>query len=77
MILKKLNEIFIDVFDDEDILLTMETTAEDIDDWDSLAQINLIIAIKDEFNIDFEFEEVATYKNVGDMVNAIKEKTQN
>lgn len=75
MILEKLNKIFIDVFDDEDIVLTHETTADDIDDWDSLAQINLIICIKDEFGIDFDLEEVAQYKNVGDMVNAIEMKT--
>ena len=71
-ILKKLEVIFRDVFDDEDIVLTNETTANDIEDWDSLAQINLLVAIKKEFKINFE--EVSKYKNVGDMVNAIKEK---
>ena len=69
-ILKKLEVIFRDVFDDEGILLTNETTANDIEDWDSLAQINLLVAIKKEFDL----EEVSKYKNVGDMVKAIKEK---
>lgn len=73
-ILKKLEVIFRDVFDDEDIVLTNETTANDIEDWDSLAQINLLIAIKKEFKINFDLEEVSKYKNVGDMVNAIKKK---
>lgn len=73
-ILKKLEVIFRDVFDDEDIVLTNETTANDIEDWDSLAQINLLIVIKKEFKINFNLEEVSKYKNVGDMVNAIKEK---
>ena len=73
-ILKKLEVIFRDVFDDEDIVLTNETTANDIEDWDSLAQINLIVAIRSEFKINFDLEEVSKYKNVGDMVNAIKEK---
>lgn len=73
-ILKKLEVIFRDVFDDEGILLTNETTANDIEDWDSLAQINLIVAIRREFQINFDLEEVSKYKNVGDMVNAIKEK---
>ena len=50
-ILKKLEVIFRDVFDDEDIVLTNETTANDIEDWDSLAQINLLVAIKKEFKI--------------------------
>lgn len=73
-ILKKLEDIFRDVFDDENIILTDETTANDIEDWDSLAQINLIVAIKKEFKIEFDLEEVSTYKNVGDMVKAVKKK---
>lgn len=73
-ILKKLEVIFRDIFDDEDIVLTNETTANDIEDWDSLAQINLIVAIKKEFKIEFDLEEVSTYKNVGDMVKAVKKK---
>ena len=75
-ILKKLEVIFRDVFDDEDIILTNETTANDIEDWDSLAQINLLIAIKKEFKINFDLEEVSKYKNVGDIINAIKEKVE-
>ena len=73
-ILKRLEVIFRDVFDDENIILTNETTANDIEDWDSLAQINLIIAIKKEFKINFDLEEVSKYKNVGDMVKAIENK---
>mgnify|MGYP000984121910 FL=1 len=73
-ILKRLEVIFRDVFDDEDIVLTNEITANDIEDWDSLAQINLIVAIRRELKINFDLEEVSKYKNVGDMVNAIKEK---
>ena len=74
MVLQRLQEIFRDVFDDEEIILTHETTAKDIEDWDSLAHINLILAIKEEFDIDFSLEEVSEYKNVGDMVNAIESK---
>ncbi len=73
-ILKRLEVIFRDVFDDEDIVLTNEITANDIEDWDSLAQINLIVAIRREFKINFDLEEVSKYKNVGDMVDAIKKK---
>ena len=75
-ILQKLEVIFRDVFDDEDIVLTNETTANDIEEWDSLAQINLLIAIKKEFKINFDLEEVSKYKNVGDIINAIKEKVE-
>ena len=74
-ILKKLEVIFKDVFDDEDIVLTNQTTANDIEDWDSLAQINLLVAIKKEFKINFDLEEVSQYKNVGDIVEAIEQKS--
>ena len=75
-ILQKLEVIFRDVFDDEDIVLTNETTASDIEDWDSLAQINLLVAIKKEFKINFDLEEVSKYKNVEDMVKAIEKKVK-
>ena len=70
-IFKDLEEIFKDVFDDEEIELCDETTAEDIEDWDSLEQINLIVAIERKYNIKFNIAEVAEMKNVGDMVDCI------
>ncbi len=73
-ILKKLEVIFRDIFDDEDIVLTNETTANDIEDWDSLTQINLIVAIRREFKINFDIEEASKYKNVGDIVKIIDKK---
>ena len=73
-VLMRLNKVFIDVFDDEEIKITEETTAEDIDDWDSLEHINLIVAVEDEFDIKFAMNEVTGMKNVGDMVNIIISK---
>jgi acyl carrier protein len=73
-VLKKVEEIFRDIFDDEDIIITEETTADDIEDWDSLAYINIIVALKEEFGIDFSMEEVSKYKSVGELVKAIKNK---
>lgn len=67
----KLNEVFRDVFDDEDITVTDTTTANDIDDWDSLEHINLIVAIEDCFGMKFSMGEVTTMKNVGAMVDII------
>ena len=72
--MKKVEEIFRDIFDDEDIIITEETTADDIEDWDSLAYINIIVALKEEFGIDFSMEEVSKYKSVGELVKAIKNK---
>ena len=73
-ILNSLEEIFKDIFDDEELKLERETSADDIDDWDSLAQINLIVAIEKEFNVKFSLEEVATLKNVGEMADLIERK---
>ena len=71
---ERLQEIFRDIFDDEELIIREDMSANDIEDWDSLAQINLLVAIKKEFKINFDLEEVSKYKNVGDMVNAIEKK---
>ena len=67
----RLQTVFRDVFDDESITVNAETTAADIDDWDSLEHINLINAIEMEFNIKFNMGEVLSMKNVGEMVGII------
>ena len=57
-IFEELTEIFRDIFDDEEIELTDETTADDIEDWDSLEHVNLIVAIEDDFGINFNIGEI-------------------
>lgn len=71
---KDLQEIFRDVFDDDELELTTETTANDIEDWDSFAQIQLIVAIEKHFNIHFKVDEVGSLKNVGEMIQLIGER---
>lgn len=73
-IYKELDEIFQDVFDDENIHVTEKTIAADIEDWDSLEHINLVVAIENHFGIKFNMSEVTTMKNVGEMVNIILER---
>ena len=73
-ILEKLNEIFRDVFDDDSITVTEETTSSDIEDWDSLTHITLISEVEDEFDIKFAMKEVVGMKNVGEMVDTIMAK---
>ena len=73
-ILKELEPIFQDVFDDEDIKLTETTNAEDIEDWDSLMQIRIIMAIEKRFKIKFALNEIHQLENVGDMAKIIKNK---
>lgn len=70
-IYERLNNVFRDLFDDESITVNESTTADDIEDWDSLEHINLIVAVEQEFNIKFNMGEVTTMKNVGDMVDII------
>ena len=70
----KLNEVFQDVFDDEDISVNDSTTAVDIEDWDSLEHINLIVAVERAFGIKFSMGETTSMKNVGAMVDIIAER---
>ena len=69
----KLQLIFQDIFDDSAIYLQDSTTAADIEDWDSLMQINLIVAIEEEFQIKFKLSEVEKLR-VGEMIDAIAGK---
>ena len=73
-ILEKLNEVFHDVFDNNDIVVTEQTNANDIEEWDSLIHITLISAVEDEFDVSFDMKTVVSMKNVGDMFNAIEEQ---
>lgn len=68
---ERLNSVFQDVFDDEEISVNDATTADDIDDWDSLEHINLVSAVEKEFGIKFTMGQVVTMKNVGEMVDII------
>lgn len=67
----RLNEVFRDVFDDESITVTDATTADDIEDWDSLEHINLLAAVEQEFGMKFNMGQVVSMKNVGEMADII------
>ena len=71
-----LNGIFQEVFDDDQIAVNDSTTADDIEDWDSLEHINLMVAIEKKFAIKFNMGEVNKFKNVGQMVNVILERVK-
>ena len=74
-ILKQVNEIFIDTLDNTAISLNDETTANDVEDWDSLTHIQLVVAIEKHFKIRFTAKEIQSWKNVGEMINSIQSKT--
>lgn len=71
---KKVADIFKEVFDDDSLVISDDTAAEDIEDWDSLMHISLITAIENEFNIKFKLKEVTGLQNVGDTIDLIMEK---
>ncbi|SHI03481.1 acyl carrier protein [Butyrivibrio fibrisolvens DSM 3071] len=70
-VFERLNEVFRDVFDEEDITVNDETTSNDIDGWDSLEHINLVNAVEQEFGVKFDMGQIVSMKNVGEMVNII------
>ena len=73
-IYERLNEVFRDVFGDDDISVDDDTTAADINGWDSLRHITLLAAIEDEFDIEFSMGQTVKMKNVGEMVDFIEEE---
>ena len=72
--IKILNGIFCQVFDDDSIEIARNTTADDIDGWDSLSHMNLIVAVEMGFNIRFNTKDVRALKDVGDLIDTIDKK---
>ena len=71
---KKLNKIFNDIFIDSEFVFSKDLSASDIDEWDSLTHINLIVAIEKEFSISFTLEELEKQNSVGDTIDMIINK---
>ena len=74
-IIEKLQEIFRGVFEDKTLVINPETSAKDVDNWDSMNHILLITEIESQFNISFEMDDLIEMKSVGDMVAAILRKS--
>jgi acyl carrier protein len=73
-ILEQLQPIFQDILDQPDLVITRESNSESVEDWDSLAHINLVTAIEERFGIKFALGELQELKNVGDIVDLIQVK---
>jgi acyl carrier protein len=67
-------DIFRDIFDEDDLVISNSTSSDEIEDWDSLNHINLVSAIEKEFNIKFALSELMVLKDVGAMVDLMVEK---
>jgi len=72
--LKKITNVFIDVLDDESIILSEATTADDVEDWDSLTHIQLVVGVEKAFNVRFTSSEIQDWENVGEMMDCILKK---
>lgn len=71
---RRLTEVFRDVLDNNSIVLSRETTAADIEEWDSLAHISLLVAIEKEFNVKLDLMEIKQLQNVGDILDILHRK---
>ena len=75
-IMKKLNKVFREVFDDDTLKITEKTTSKDVDGWDSLMHITLIAEVEDAFFVKFAMKEVTGMKNVGEMAAIIEARAK-
>lgn len=73
-VLARLTNVFRNTFDDDTIEISDVTTAADIEEWDSLAHITLILGVEREFGIKFKAAEVGGFANVGEMIGLIMQR---
>jgi acyl carrier protein len=73
-LLEQVQEIFRDVFDQPDLIITRDSNASTVEDWDSLAHINLVTAIERRFKVKFALGELQEMKNVGDLMDLLSKK---
>ena len=73
-VFEQVKKIFVEVLDEEDLDIQMESTADDVDEWDSLNHIQLVVAIEKYFNIRFSSSEIQGYSDLGEMCEGIVDK---
>ncbi len=74
--LQVVNKIFIEVFKDDSILLDKTTNSNDIDKWDSLNNMHLVVAIEKYFKVRITLRDIQSWKNVGDLCEWVSNKIE-
>ncbi len=70
----RLTKVFREVFDDEELCIDANTCADDVEEWDSLSHVQLIVSIEEEFGVRFTSREILKWRNVGEMADALAQK---
>ena len=73
-ILAKVQEVFREELELDDLVLTDETTADDVEEWDSLSHVQLVAAMEEAFGIEFKSREILSWENIGDLIDSIEKK---
>jgi acyl carrier protein len=73
-ILSRVQEVFREELELDDLELTDETTADDVEEWDSLSHVQLVVALEKAFAVKFSSREILSWDNVGDLVSCIQKK---
>jgi len=73
-ILARVQEIFREELELDDLVLTDETTADDVEEWDSLSHVQLVAAMEEAFGIEFKSREILSWENIGDLIDSIEKK---
>lgn len=73
-VLEQINQIFMDILDNEHLVIKEETTAEDVEEWDSLAHVQLVVAFEKHFKIRFTSKEIQSWDSVKELVDCIISK---
>ncbi len=74
VLLAKLDEIFQDVLEDDELKLSPETTAKDVDNWDSLNHVRLMLTVEKSFGVKFSASEIGRLKNIGGLIKLVQDK---
>ncbi|MCI9462638.1 MAG: acyl carrier protein [Lachnospiraceae bacterium] len=73
-VLEKINEVFRNIFEKENLVISEDTSADDIEGWDSLQHVKILVMLEQEFHVEFDIDEIISMDNIGDMVRIIKGK---